>query len=321
MRIALIGDIHLFTLKVHPRRLLGKRLLGQSNLWINRQFRFNHTMLEPVINKVRALKLDLVLLSGDVTSTSLEDEFADVVKYLKPLSDEVPVLIVPGNHDRYTYRAARRKRVETLLTNLLPEKFPYYRDLTRRWHLIALDAARPQVVLSRGALGRGQLTAVRDLIGRFTAEDGLIVLCHYPVLIPPAVHSTWAHDLAEARKLRNILAGSPARIVYLHGHIHQPWYWETEDHMRQPFTSINAGSPCLTSEKYPLGQGFWQIELPEDPRHNLGLYHYVPQRPVGIQQPASKRQKRKSSTMFKMIWRRRLPEVQHQTEWSCRHVL
>ncbi len=320
MRIGLIGDIHLFTLKVHPSRLLGKRLLGQSNLWMNRRFRFNHGMLEPVINKVRELQLDLVLLSGDVTTTSLEDEFTDVVRYLKPLSLEVPVLVVPGNHDRYTYRSARKRRVETLLGGLMPERFPHFRVLSDRWRLMALDAAQPQIVMSRGALGKDQLAAAGTILEQLAADHGLIVLCHYPAIIPPMVPSSWAHDLAEARALSNLLAASRARIVYLHGHIHRPWYWQRSEDAPPPFCCLNAGSPCLTSEQYPLGQGFWLIELPENPQAPLGLHHYVPR--LSSSSTAMTGEKRQSNGKMRKIMRRRcLPEIHPVPEWTCHDVL
>ena len=100
MRLDLIGDIHLFSLKIQPRRLVGRRILGHTNLWLNRQFRFNHTLLESLLQRVRRVEPDLVLLSGNVTTTSLEDEFHDIERFLRPMADTVPTLIVPGNHDR-----------------------------------------------------------------------------------------------------------------------------------------------------------------------------------------------------------------------------
>ena len=100
VRLDLIGDIHLFSLKIQPRRLVGRRILGHTNLWLNRQFRFNHTLLESLLQRVRRVEPDLVLLSGNVTTTSLEDEFHDIERFLRPMADTVPTLIVPGNHDR-----------------------------------------------------------------------------------------------------------------------------------------------------------------------------------------------------------------------------
>lgn len=276
MRVALIGDIHLFRLKVTPRQLLGKRLLGQSNLWLNRRFRFNHDLLEPLIERVAAIEPGMVLCTGDVTTSSLENEFADVVRYLRPLSEQMPMVIVPGNHDRYTFRSARKKRIETLLGGLMPMKFPHHAKLTERWHLLGLDSARPQVMMSRGVIGPRQLTRAKRLLANLTEADGVVVLCHYPPDTPPGTPRSWAHDLADAKLLSDALEACPARVVFLHGHIHRPWHWEKRSGEGQPLTCINAGAPCLISSHYPCGQGFWEIVLPEDPTQDLHLVHHVP---------------------------------------------
>jgi predicted phosphodiesterase len=275
VRLALIGDIHLYNLTVKARQLVGKRLLGHTNLWLNRRHRFNHRMLARVMEKVEAIDPDLVLFSGDVTTTSLENEFHDINEYLEPLSRKLPVLIVPGNHDRYTFRSARKKLMETVLDRIMPRSFPYWQTLTDRWKLLALDSAIPQVIFSRGALGKAQLVAVeRDLEG-LTADDGLVVLCHYPVCLPAGLPRSWTHDLAEGQQLRKMLEQCLAKVVFLHGHVHKPWYARPNGRDRLPFVCINAGSPCMTSDAFPLGQGFWEIELPTDPSEAPDLTHHV----------------------------------------------
>ncbi|MEX0885976.1 MAG: metallophosphoesterase [Phycisphaeraceae bacterium] len=276
MRIAVIGDIHLFRLRVSPRRLLGKRLLGQSNLWFNRRFRFNHDLLAPLIDRVRRLEPDLVLLTGDLTTTALEDEFADIEQHFLPLAEHVPVVMVPGNHDRYTFRSARKKRMEKVLHRLMPERFPDVRPLSGRWRLLALDSARPQVMLSRGGLGARQIAAARRLAGELTADDGLVVLCHYPSATPPGTPRSWAHEMAGAEVLHSLLATCPARVLFVHGHIHKPWHWEKYREGGRQLDFLNAGAPCMISAPYPLGQGFWEIELPAAMDQALTLVHHVP---------------------------------------------
>ena len=286
MRIALIGDIHLYNLELRPRQWFSRRIMGHTNLLLNRRFRFYHALLNPLMDKIRDIKPDLVLCSGDVTTTSLEGEFTDIAKYFKPLSKEIPTVIVPGNHDRYTFRASRKKRMETLLEGVMPDSFPYYRRLSDRWHLIGLDSAIPQILMSRGALGRKQFSAFEMQLRQMTKEDALVLLCHYPASSPPGIPNSWAHNLAEAPQLRKLIESCPARILYMHGHIHQPWYWVAgwpaqESHpgadCRGQLSYLNAGSPCMTSNKYPLGQGFWQIDLPYAPSEKIALTHHVPQ--------------------------------------------
>ena len=283
MRLALIGDIHLFQTQVHPTRLFGKRLLGHTNLMLNRRFRFNHRVLGPLIDRVEALNPDAVLLSGDVTTTSLEDEFHDVARYLEPLSKKFPMVIVPGNHDKYTFRSARKQRMGTHMGGMLPESFPHIQPLNKSWQLLGLDSAEPQLFWSRGALGHEQMQATQAFIKTLTKDDGLVVLCHYPAKTPAGIPHSWGHALAEAKPLHDMLTASPARVVFIHGHVHKPWQWDpangskTGNGDNSGLMYLNAGAPCLTSHKYPFGQGFWEVNLPDDPRGPLELIHHVPE--------------------------------------------
>jgi hypothetical protein len=298
MRLALIGDIHLFRLRLCPRQLLSKRLVGQSNLWLNRRFRFDHSLLEPLMQQVQAIEPQMVLCSGDMTSSSLEGEFTDALAFFEPLAKQTPVVIVPGNHDRYTFRSARKRRIEKRLKDLVPQRFPHFQALTDRWSLMALDSAIPQVMMSRGALGKRQLDACARRLAGMSSQEGMVVLCHYPTATPPGVPSSWAHNLAEAETLGQMLATCPARVLYIHGHIHRPWHWSPQEKPRRglgrlrlsrrsryaagdmKLTYLNAGAPCLISNQFPLGQGFWQIDLPDDPGDHVQMIHHIPHRPV-----------------------------------------
>ena len=111
MRIVLFGDIHLYRLWLAPWHLLSKRVLGQGNLVLNRRRKFDHSLLPGLIEQAVAIKPDLCLLSGDLTTTALVGEFEDAAAALKPLTDRVQTIAVPGNHDRYTYTSARVKRI------------------------------------------------------------------------------------------------------------------------------------------------------------------------------------------------------------------
>ncbi len=277
MRLALVGDIHTYRLLVQPWRLVGKRLIGQANLWLNRRHRFDHRLVYPMIQHVVSVQPDLVLLSGDLTTTALDGEFLDAAEMLRPLTDRFPTVIVPGNHDRYTFTSARRRVMEMSLPGMVPEQWPHFRQLTEHWHLLALDAAVPRLFNSRGRVGQDQMYAVRRITAKLTAADGLIVLCHYPLKSPPrAMPLTWDHKLADSFKLRRLLTRCPARVLYMHGHIHRPWCWQPNRSSQSHFTYINAGSPCMTSTKHPKGQGFWQIDLPNEPNGPLRVVHHLP---------------------------------------------
>jgi len=84
VRIALVGDIHVFAKRMARKRyFLSRRILGHTNLVLTRRNRFNHALLQPLTARLKQLQPDAVLFSGDVTTTSLEDEFEDIARFIR----------------------------------------------------------------------------------------------------------------------------------------------------------------------------------------------------------------------------------------------
>ncbi|MEX0777483.1 MAG: metallophosphoesterase [Phycisphaeraceae bacterium] len=276
MRLALVGDIHFFQLLPRPLDLLGKRLLGTLHLWTTRRRKFHQDLLEPIITKVASIQADLVLFSGDLTTTSLDSEFKRALAIIRPLERTTALLIVPGNHDRYTWRSARIRRVEEQLLGLMPGHFPHFQKISDGWHLLALDSARPRWITAVGRIGLEQLEAARRHLDTLTQDDGLIVLCHYPLSLPTQVRPRPGHDLEDQAALRELLTQCKARTFYLHGHVHRPWFWPLTDPAMAHITDINAGSPTMIDAAHPFGQGFWQIDLPQVRGQPPTLCRHVP---------------------------------------------
>jgi len=276
MKLVLLGDIHAYRLGLMPWHLLGKRMLGQANLWLKRRKRFDLTLLPAIVDRVVSLEPDMVLLSGDLTTTAMSGEFSDVKRLLQPIVERFPVVAVPGNHDRYTFAAMRGRRIEKLLGEIVPKAFPYERALCPGWRLLAIDSGRPNFISSRGQIRDEQLAAAKQMLRQVPPGEAVVVLCHYPAFIPDAVadHDTWNRGLADVVAWREVLASCPGKVFYLHGHIHQPW--QTTSLMRQEkvIESINAGAPCMTTAQHALGQGFWEISLPSDPSSPLDLVRH-----------------------------------------------
>ena len=75
--------------------------------------------------------------------------------------------------------------------------------------------------------------------------------------------------------MRRAIADCRGRVVFLHGHIHKPWRWESRKGGVE-MTCVNAGSPCYATPTYPLGQGFWELELPDEVDHRIEMLHHFP---------------------------------------------
>ncbi|MCC7408172.1 MAG: metallophosphoesterase [Phycisphaeraceae bacterium] len=265
-RLVILSDIHLYSLAVPPWRLLGKRLLGQLNLYLRRRRVFDHSLLPGALRRVADLKPDQVLIPGDLTTTALPSEFRLARKLLDPLLGRIPCLILPGNHDRYTHASARQREMEKLFAPWMPPSYPHTLSLTAGWSLLALDSCVPRCLTSRGEVSSDQIDHARTLLAADPAHATL-VLCHYPILTPPAMPQRWEHGLTGADSLRQLLTErlqhSPTPLLYLHGHIHHPWCHPVIGQNLDNLIDLSAGSLCHRGHGFRLGQGFWELHLPD----------------------------------------------------------
>ncbi len=273
LRLALVGDVHVYRLAVAPWHLLSKRILGQMNLWLNRRSRLRTDLLPEVVRRIADLSPDAILCSGDLTTTALRGEFADARAALAPLLERFDTFIVPGNHDRYTFTADRTKRLERHFTDHTADRWPHHRALTDRVHLAAFDPTRATVAFAGSALDEDQLRAfdrhIRPHLGK---GDCLIVLCHYPIGTPPGTKpEPRSHALRNAARLVDTLRlDNP--VLYVHGHVHRPWCFRHAQATN--LTIVNTGAPVLTGPGHPAGQGFWglSVDPASDPPWQL-LHH------------------------------------------------
>src|SRR2546428_11239623 len=103
MRIVHISDLHFWHITLHPRELVSKRLLGMCNLVLSRARKYRMSSMPLVVERIRTLEPDHVLVTGDLTSTALEEEFEAARHALERLGPAAsPPPGVPGNPDPLT---------------------------------------------------------------------------------------------------------------------------------------------------------------------------------------------------------------------------
>lgn len=263
MRVIFIGDIHAFAPSLAWHYWLSKCALGWLNMKLNPNRKFNFDLWPGTLQRMRELNPDWVLCSGDLTQLAMEEEFAMVIKPWRLTLGHCRTVVVPGNHDRYTHRSVREKTFEKCLGDLASSTYPYWQRLTDHWHLLALDSTCTHLLDATGSIGDAQLQAVAERITTLTPDDGLLLLTHYPVLLPPGRRDTPGHKLRDSMELRKILSQCRARIIYLHGHVHEPWSFRVKEPTLAHLHMLNAGCPMRCSTEYPQGQGFWELHLPD----------------------------------------------------------
>lgn len=262
MRIIHLSDIHVWRYAFNPFRLLNKRAVGMFSLLAGRAGKFRLERLHEVVTRVLELAPDHVLITGDLTTTALADEFREARAALAEiLLDSSRVTVIPGNHDRYTAGSVRYRLFEEWFGMFAPPgPYPWLRHLDDETAILGLDPTRSHLS-ARGYLPPEQLDRARELTGGSTTRlpKRLLVACHYPVVAPaPYAVELGAKRMVNAAEVSEWLA-TVGRHIYCCGHVHAAWSFVPEAVPDQ--LCLNAGAPLLRDLTGHRPPGFLQIEL------------------------------------------------------------
>jgi 3',5'-cyclic AMP phosphodiesterase CpdA len=260
VRIIHLSDIHFWQYEFHPLRLFSKRLLGMSSLLLGRARRFRLERVPELVDHVRSIDPDHVLITGDLTTTALPAEFRAARAALEGLLvDPERVTIVPGNHDRYTLRAHRSRRFEQHLGAFSPGgPYPWLRMLDSETAILGLDPTRAGVS-ARGKLPGAQLLRAKELTASPSALPRLVIACHYPVTAPAEFAREYARKpLINVGEVREWLL-SLGPHLFCCGHIHAAWAYQPQSIPNQ--LSLNPGAPLLRDHSAGRLPGFLEIHL------------------------------------------------------------
>lgn len=226
LRFLHCSDIHLLSLRgVGLHRFFNKRLTGAVNLALKRGRSHSDELFDRVLEHARALEVDRVVVTGDLSNLALEQEFRHVHDTLAGAG--LPVTVVPGNHDAYTRGSVRSGRFEAMLGEFMvgdrlgdgPQlAYPFVQRFGSL-ALVGVSTAQASLPLHAvGTVGRDQLDRLDEVLAGLERE-GLtrIVLIHHPVV--PGM-SKRRHDLLDIADFGRVIARRGAELV-LHGHEHR----------------------------------------------------------------------------------------------------
>lgn len=234
MRIAHVSDLHVLSPRgVEWRRVVfNKRVTGAANLLLSRGRVYRRELLDAVL-AAAAARADHIVVTGDITNLSLENEYEAAQALLARVARSVEVSVVPGNHDAYLATVHRARRFAhhfgAFLHGDLPElaaelpagAFPFVK-LRGPAAIIGLSSAVPRPpFVSSGRVGGVQLEALARILAHpEVATRTPVVLVHH------APFDSWLRlaqlrgGLVDAAALRRTLAPL-ARGLVLYGHLHE----------------------------------------------------------------------------------------------------
>ena len=210
-----------------------------------------HKNLKVLLQKVKKLKPDLLLASGDLSEDGSKASYVALQRFFKPLG--IPVLALPGNHDD---------------AGLLAETFPGSPvngiSVTEHgpWQLIRLNSCLPGK--PEGRLSEQTLTELASLLADHGQRPRLIAVHHQPV----AVGSPWIdkYRLLDPEPFLHLIDQTRDVKAVVWGHVHQ--VFETDRGgsamLGGPSSAVNSlpGAQKFTAD--PTGPAFRWLQLRAD---------------------------------------------------------
>lgn len=228
VRICHISDIHLPLSKpVPPLSLLGKRLLGWANLKFNRGKTHKQEVFESLMGELAKERRDLILITGDIANLCLEFEYREIERILRAngiVPDEV--IILPGNHDRYTPLADSTGSFERHMADWLPPRFSHNAEypIIRTFEQVAVAAIDTAIwrgpIRAAGMVSKDQMARLSTFLqdcyqsGRWP----VIAMHHPPFELAGLFFRDYRSGLAHRERLLDVIGHG--RGTMLHGHLH-----------------------------------------------------------------------------------------------------
>lgn len=269
MRILHCSDVHITGdySRIPLLRLGWRRWIALMELKYGgraRAYRQAGATLRQIVRDFQSLQADHLILSGDVTAYSLEEEFQGAREALGELAEDPRrCTVIPGNHDVYTPGAYRGRRFDRhfgqLIQSDLPEyrrdgPYPFARLLGEQVAVVGLLSARvtPAPGFSYGWIGREQLAGLRELVSDPRVRDrAVVVVVHHAPLGHRGRPDRPLHGLRDRSALFEVARGP--RFAVLHGHIHRRYHHPATAERPHLF---GAGSSTQQGH-----EGYWVIEV------------------------------------------------------------
>jgi 3',5'-cyclic AMP phosphodiesterase CpdA len=163
---------------------------------------------------VRALTVNLVVISGDFTQRARQVEFKQARAFLDELPQ--PQIAVPGNHDIALYNLYGRfvERLDTYKRYVSEDLEPCYRDAEIA--VAGVNTAR-SLTLKGGRINPAQLARLRRRMNLVPAGVIKIVVVHHPVDLPHVSSHSLVGRAAQAT--RAMLESGVDLVLSGHNHL------------------------------------------------------------------------------------------------------
>ena len=228
MKIAHLSDLHFLKRNWNPVHFFSKRWLGNLNSLLSRRIDFDHEKLASLPQVLKDQGVSLVLITGDLTTTSYRDEFVIAREFIGKIEAlDMEVLCIPGNHDHYTRRAYQERLFYEYFKSSWDPSIPFTlkedgvtaKKITEGWTLVGLDTAcATSWIQSTGYFNPRTEAALREVLS--SIQENVILINHFPFF----QHESPRKVLIRGEVLNSLIQEFPQVKIYCHGHTHRKCY-------------------------------------------------------------------------------------------------
>jgi 3',5'-cyclic AMP phosphodiesterase CpdA len=180
---------------------------------------------EALLHTIPSLAPDAIVISGDLTQRAKRQQFEEARQFFDRLGD-IPLLIIPGNHDVALWRVFERLfKPHALYREIIcPDLNPVLK--IGNVVLVGLDSTAPRRSISNGRIFQDQLRHCEDTLAAVPEHLTRIVVAHH--------HFAPGHDrvidisMPGARKAIDCFVEQRVEII-LGGHLHRSYIGNSLD--------------------------------------------------------------------------------------------
>lgn len=202
-----------------------------------------------LINQIKSLNPDLVIISGDLTERATESQFAEAKKFIDSFFD-LPLFVIPGNHDIPLYNIYKRFTApfDKYHKHISKDTAPFLSD--EDLCIVGVNSVR-KYSLSSGGIGRKQVKDAMAILEKAHSQSIKIIVSHHPFDMPDIQgYRKYTHRLmTNSGKTLERLSQSGVDL-FLSGHLHVPFVSHEPMHHRiKNWSSLIIHAGTAASER------------------------------------------------------------------------